>query len=211
MKKLILRLFSVSFLFLLPLAAQPSMTLPAPRTEGGMPLMRALALRHSTRTFTPASLTLQQLSDLLWAACGVNRPGEGKRTAPSANNAQEIDLYVALPQGVYRYHGDTHTLELLIAKDLRASTGHQEFVGSAALNLLYVADITRMKASGEADQTLYSAADAGFIAQNVYLFCASEGLGTVVRGWIDREALAKALGLRLSQRIVLAQTVGVPK
>jgi len=191
--------------------AQPQIQLPPPQKEGGKSLMQALAQRQSTRSFTETPLTFQQLSNLLWAADGVNRESSGKRTAPSANNAQEIDIYVLLREGTYVYQPTKHALEPMIPKDLRAASGRQEFVAIAALNLVYVADASRMKTSDEQDRLLYNAADAGFIAQNVYLYCASEGLGTVVRGWVDRDALGKALNLKPTQRIILAQTVGVIK
>src|SRR5579884_777356 len=183
--------------------------LPPPDKSGGKPLLQALALRRSTREFSGKPLPPQMLSNLLWAAFGVNRP-DGRRTAPSANNGQEIDIYVALPDGVYVYMAEANVLKPVIAGDVRRATGTQEFVGSAPLDLVYVADDSR--AEGSADEKLFfSAADTGFIAQNVYLFCASEGLGTVVRGSVDRDALAVALKLRAGERITLAQSVGYLK
>ena len=183
--------------------------LPPPDKSGGKPLLQALALRRSTREFSGKPLPPQMLSNLLWAAFGVNRP-DGRRTAPSANNGQEIDIYVALPDGVYVYMAEANVLKPVIAGDVRRATGTQEFVGSAPLDLVYVADDSR--AEGSADEKLFfSAANTGFIAQNVYLFCASEGLGTVVRGSVDRDALAVALKLRAGQRITLAQSVGYLK
>ena len=173
--------------------------LPKPRTEGGMPLMKALKARKTTRAFSTKKLPEQVLSDLLWAACGINRTDSGKRTAPSAVNWQEIDVYVALAEGVYVYDAKAHRLNPVLPKDLRAMTGTQSFVGDAPLNLVYVADMTRMKGASDKDKVFYSAADTGFIAQNVYLYCASEGLGTVVRGLIIRPALKKALELRPEQ------------
>ena len=184
--------------------------LPAPQTDGGKPLMEVLKQRKSSREFVPAKLAPQVLSNLLWAADGVNRP-DSRRTAPSAHNTQEIDIYVATADGVYLYEAKPHRLVALSSDDLRGATGKQPFVGEAGLNLVYVADFARMGADSEEEKTLYSAADTGFIAQNVYLFCASQGLGTVVRGWVDRPALAKTLHLRPEQRIILAQTVGYPK
>ena len=151
------------------------------------------------------------LSNLLWAADGVNRPETGKRTAPSARDWREIDIHVATVDGVFVYDAGAHVLRLVVAKDLRALTGMQDFVGTAPLDLVYVADRRRMVDAGEADRDFYSATDAGFIAQNVYLFCASTGLNTVVRGSVDREALAEALNLNPQQQVILAQTVGYPK
>lgn len=193
----------------LPAANMGVVQLPKPETTGGKPLMQALALRHSSREFRPGVLPPRMLSNLLWAAFGVNRP-DGRRTAPSANNAQPITIYAALPDGVYRYDAIAHTLVPVLPGDYRRATGTQDFVGDAALDLIYIADFGHMEGSAE-DKLFYSAADAGFIAQNVYLFCASEGLATVVRGSVDRDALAATLKLRPGQKITLAQSVGYPK
>lgn len=184
--------------------------LPPPEMEGGKPLMQVLKERHSTREFTAKALPPQVLSNLLWAASGVNRSDSGKRTAPSARDQREIDVYVTTADGAYRYDPDTHTLTRVVAKDIRKLTGVQDFVATAPVNLVYVADLNRMKDAAVDQQTLYSAADTGFIAQNVYLFCASAGLATVVRASVDRDALGAALGLSNHQKIILAQSVGYP-
>jgi SagB-type dehydrogenase family enzyme len=187
------------------------MKLPPPQTTGGKPLMQALLERHSTREFASRPLAPQDLSNLLWAAAGINRADSGKRTAPSARDWREIEIYVATADGAYVYDAKAHTLRQVLARDVRALTGKQDFVASAPLNLVYVADQSRMQDANAEDMNRYAAADTGFIAQNVYLFCASAGLNTVVRGLVDREALAAALGLSPHQQIVLAQTVGYPK
>lgn len=189
--------------------APASIPLPKPATTGGMPLMQALNRRSSTREFGKEALPPQALSNLLWAAYGVNRP-DGKRTAPSANNRQTIDVYVTLPEGTYLYNAREHRLALVVAGDLRAATGSQPFVAQAPVNLVYVADYARMSGTPDATKTLYSAAEAGFIGQNVYLYCASEGFSTVIRALLDRDALARSLHLRPEQRIMLSQTVGYP-
>ncbi|MBS1214308.1 MAG: nitroreductase [Proteobacteria bacterium] len=186
-----------------------TLALPAPRKQGGMPLMEALALRHSAREFKQDALSLPLLSDLLWAAYGVNRP-DGGRTAPSALNAQEIDVYVALPSGVYRYDASAHELHLAVASDLRRVTGYQDFVDEAPMDLVYVADHARMAMVPVGQRESYASAAAGAIAQNVYLYCASSGLSTVIRAWIDRAAIADALGLTHDQQVLLSQTVGYP-
>ena len=185
--------------------------LPPPQTEIGKPLMQALKLRQTSRSFDSKPLPLQELSNLLWAADGINRAETGKRTAPSAVNWQEVDVYVALPEALYLYEPKTHSLTPVVAKDLRAATGKQDFVKDAPLNLVYVADLSRMKTASEDDKRLYSGTDVGFIAQNVYLYCASQGLAVVVRGSIDRPSLSQAMKLRPEQRVILAQTVGYPK
>ena len=186
-------------------------SLPSPQTNGGKPLMQALKDRHTTREFSSEKLSPQVLSNLLWAAFGINRPDTGKRTAPSAMNWQEIDIYVATADGLYVYDAKGNKLDPVLAEDVRGATGMQPFVKDAPLDLVYVADLAKTGKSSAEDKNFYTGADAGFIAQNVYLFCASEGLGVVVRGSVDRAALAKMMKLRPDQKIVLGQTVGYPK
>jgi len=191
-------------------AQDASIPLPAPNRTGGKPLMEALDARMTTRTFSTRELDRATLGNLLWAAWGVNRP-DGRRTAPSASNRQEIDVYAATAEGVFRYDAQSHALVPVLKEDIRALTGTQPFVATAPLNLIYVADLSKM-GSGEEEGKLRTAnADTGFIGQNVYLFCASEGLATVVRGMVDRETLAAKMNLRPDQRITLSQTVGYPE
>ena len=185
--------------------------LPAPMMDGGKPLMNALKARSSAREFSNDALPPQTLSNLLWAAWGVNRP-DGRRTAPSASNRQEIEIYVTLPGGAYVWDAKANVLNPVATGDLRAATGTQPYVAEAALNLVYVADMTKLnRPATDPQQMLNVGANAGFIAENVYLFCASEGLATVVRASVAKEPLARALQLRETQVIVLAQTVGFPK
>lgn len=184
--------------------------LPAPQTDGGRPLMQVLKERKSTREFGPGSLSPQTLSNLLWAAFGINRP-DGRRTAPSAMNWQEVSIYVATAEGVYIYDAKANALNPVVADDFRGATGTQAFVKDAAVNLVYVSDLSKTGGANSSDAEMYTAADVGFIAQNVYLYCASEGLATVVRGSIDKAALAKTLNLQPRQKIILAQSVGFPK
>lgn len=187
-----------------------SISLPPATRKGGLPLMEALAARKSSREFSQEALPLQLLSDLLWAADGINRP-DGGHTAPSALNAREIDLFVALPSGAYRYSAVTNDLHLVAASDLRRVTGYQDFVDEAPLDLVYVADHARMTMVPAAMRESYASVAAGAIAQNVYLFAAGNGLATVIRAWIDRAAIADALGLTHDQQVLLSQTVGYPK
>jgi SagB-type dehydrogenase family enzyme len=190
-------------------------SLPAPDKIGGKPLMQALNERQTIRVFTKDNLTQQQLSDLLWAAWGINRADLKKRTAPSARNVQEIDLYIALPAGLYLYIAESHLLKQINNKDLRKLTGTQDFVADAALNLVYVADMAKFgKKEGDEikdSDLLTPFVNTGFIAQNVYLYCASANLGCVVRGMVPKDQLVNEMGLRSNQRIILAQTVGVPQ
>lgn len=188
---------------------QAAITLPKPQLDGGKPLMQVLSNRKSSREFTSQKLSPQVLSNLLWAAFGVNRP-EGKRTAPSSHNVQDIDIYVALAEGTFVYNASAHRLDPVVARDLRAATGTQSFVGTAPLNLIYVADLKKAGLSASQQQQ-YVPINVGFIGQNVYLFCASEGLATVFRGSVNANELAKLLKLRPDQKVLYSQTVGYPK
>jgi nitroreductase len=192
------------------LAQEPRLKLPPPQTKDAGELVQALWSRKSSRAFSARPLPQELLSTLLWAAFGVNRPATGGRTAPSAHGWQEIDVYAALAGALYRYDAPVHALTLVVGKDLRSLTGTQDFVATAPLNLVFVADFSRMTGASEEERTFFAATDAAVVAQNVYLFCAARGLATVVRGLVDRKKLAPAMGLRREQRIVLAQTVGFP-
>jgi SagB-type dehydrogenase family enzyme len=183
--------------------------LPAPKTSGGMPLMQALKERKSGRDYSQKELSLQTLSDLLWAGFGITR-ADGRRTAPSAANVQEIDIYIAKADGLFRYNAQENSLELIVSEDIRGDTGSQPFVKSAAVNLIYVSDYSKKGRFGTQKDS-WAAMDTGFIAENVYLFCASEGLSTVARGLFDSEKLAPAMKLKADQKILLTQSIGYPK
>jgi len=188
----------------------PLLPLPPPQLEGGRPLLQVVKDRRSARAFSPKPLPAQVLANLLWVGFGVNRPDSGGRTAPSASNSQEMDLYVATAEGLFRYEAKAHQLQPILGEDLRAQSGRQAYVAEAPVNLIYVSDLAKMKGAPE-DREFYAGAHTGFISQNVYLYCASEGLATVVRANIDRPALARRMGLRPEQRITLAQSIGYPK
>ncbi|HHT22339.1 MAG TPA: SagB/ThcOx family dehydrogenase [Bacteroidales bacterium] len=200
MKTLILSLF----LFFLGCSMNAQeIKLPAPDKSGGKPLMESLKERKSTRSFSDKELTKQQLSDLLWAANGFNR--DDKRTVPTALNRQELELYVILKKGIYFYNAKEHKLTLITKGDYRKCAGKQDFVADAPLNIMFVCDKTK------AAKMEFSYANCGFISQNIYLYCASEGLGTVVRGSFDKEELHELLKLSSTQEVLLAQTVGYEK
>ncbi len=190
---------------------QKPVLLPTPQMDGGKPLMQVLKTRSTSREFSEEKLSMQVLSNLLWAAYGINRPDSGKRTAPSAMNWQEIDIYVATTDALYLYDAAKNALNIVLKEDIRAYTGKQGFVKIAPVNLVFVANLSKVTTKNENDKILYTASDTGFISQNVYLFCASEGLATVVRGYIDKPALEKKMGLRPDQKVILSQTVGYPK
>lgn len=196
-------------------AFSQDISLPAPDKTGGKPLMQALSERQTIRTFTKDNLTYQQISDLLWAGWGINRMDAKKRTAPSSRNVQEIDIYVALPEGLFIYDALSNTLKQVHNRDIRSLCGTQDFVATAPLNLVYVADLGKLnKKEGDEikdSDLLSSYINTGFIAQNIYLYCASANLGCVVRGMVPKDKLATEMGLRKNQVIIVSQTIGVPQ
>lgn len=191
-------------------AELPVITLPAPDLKGGRPLMTVLKERQSIREFAPKAVPLQALSELCWAAFGLNRPEISHRTVPSAMNMQELDLYVALPEALYLYEAKAHVLQPVLAGDLRPLTGGKVELQRAPVILILVADQRRMEKAKPQDRDFYAAIDAGFIVQNAYLYCGSAGMATVVHE-LTRPPLAAAMQLRPEQRIIIAQSVGYPK
>jgi len=182
--------------------------LPAPQTTGGMPLMEALSKRQTSREFSETKLSDQVIANLLWSGWGYNRPEQKKRTAPSSMNKQEMDIYVAMPSGLYLFNAEKNILEQIHNEDIRAKTGKQDFVSKAPVTLVFVADYKRMSDGTDHQKEVTSNTNAAFISQNVSLFCASENLATGVRAYIDKEELHKAMHLRPDQHITLAQSVG---
>jgi SagB-type dehydrogenase family enzyme len=212
MRVVYLRLVSIVFGFVASgIAAdlQP-VTLPPPTRAGGLPLMEALKQRKTTRELANQPLPAQMLGDLLWAAFGINRPESDHRTAPSAMNSQEVDLYVATADGVFLYEPKLHRLKPLLNQDLRAKTTSQEFARQAPVVLVYVADLPRLAKAKPDSRPFYAGIDTGCIVQNVYLYCASASLGTVVYD-LDRKPLSDALALGPDQKIILCQAVGFPR
>ena len=190
--------------------ALPHIALPEPGRCGGRPIMEAFSLRRTTRGFASTELLDILLGDLLWAANGVNREDNDGRTAPSALGVHEIDVYAVLARGLYSYEPVGHSLELAVAKDLRGLTGYQDFAGDVPLDLVYVADMSRMRDVPAQQRETFAAACAGAMVQNVYLFCASAGLAVAARGWFDRSVLAEHMRLARDCMPVLAQTIGYP-
>lgn len=200
---LIISLFASSLLI------GQTLELPAPQKTGGMPLMEALAKRATVRSFDTTGISMQQLSNLLWASFGVNRP-DGRRTAPSANNKQEIDIYVLLKKGAYVYDAQNNKLDLVSSQDLRSQASDQRFA-DAPVQLIFVADLTKRGGNSEEEKLRMANIDCGYISQNTYLYCTSEGLATGARATVNRDALIPELKLRPEQRILLAHSVGHPK
>ena len=191
-------------------AAPATIELDKPKLDAGLTVMQAIAKRHSTRAFDAKPLSRQALSDILWAAGGVNRPESQGIVIPTALGAKELDVYAMLPDGVYRYEPAAHRLTLVVSGDHRALAGKQAFAATAPLNLFFVADEARMKAKDPEARAKYGAMTTAFASENVYLYCASAGLSTVVRGAIDIAALSKLLKLTPSQKLYLGQSVGHP-
>ncbi len=207
MKKTFLLSLMVSFFWGLEAQELKPIKLNRPDTKRGLPVMSALAKRQSVREYASKALSLQDLSDLLWAANGINRPGSGKRTAPTAMNKQEIDVYVCLPEAAYLYEVKTHTLQPVFKGDLRPAVGGgQAFVADAPVCLLLVGNLDKF--NGE---VLMPAMDAGIVSQNISLFCAGSGLVTVPRASMDHAQLKTALKLKESQRPLMNHPVGYAK
>jgi nitroreductase len=202
------------------LSNQPLIELPPPRMTGGVPLMEAIAKRHSTRAFRTDDLPLQEVSNILWAAAGHSRPyggvgihASGCRTSPGAHNCQEIDIHVASAHGLHLYDPHRHALVKLLDQDIRTYTAHetQPFVPDAPLNLIYVSDTARMEGANDWDLSVFPWADTAVVVENVYLYCASEGLATVCRALFDRPALTEVMRLRPQQLVTFHQLVGYKK
>ena len=174
-------------------------------------LMNALSKRMSVRAYSPKMISIQELSDLLWAANGINRP-DGKRTAPSARNAQDIDVYVLTAEGAYLYNAQKNLLEPVVKGDLRGHIwAQQEFVAAAPVNIMLVSDLSRFPSGDDAQRASFAAMDAGIVSQNISLFCAAAGLATVPRALIDTQKMAEVLKLKESQRVIMNHPVGYPK
>lgn len=197
-----------------PAAAQtssPTIKLPPPVMAGGMSVMQALDKRRSIRSFSDQPLSEQIMSNLLWAAFGINRPESGDRTAPSWRHSIETDLYVCRADGVFLYEPKAHELRRVLDSDIRKATSSMVFAATAPAVLVYAADITRMAKAPREEQVLNAHVDSAIIGQNVYLYCASAGLGTVILGSIDRPGLPQRMALREGQIVTFAQPVGHPK
>ncbi|MEE4198334.1 MAG: SagB/ThcOx family dehydrogenase [Bacteroidales bacterium] len=191
--------------------AQEIMKLPEPDKTGGMPLMQAINERHSARNFADRDLSEQQLSELLWAAYGINRPESGKHTIPTSRNRQDIEVYLTTSEGVFKYLPEQHALLVMDNRDQREVSGLQDFVKVAAVNLIYVSDFDKLGNSSDDIKTMTAATHCGFIGQNVYLYCASEGLISVFRAMVDKEKAATMLQLEGNKKVIYSQSVGFSK
>jgi SagB-type dehydrogenase family enzyme len=214
MKFAILISFVLLLLTINPLFSQQftDIQLPEPIKTGGMPLMEALNQRQTIREFSEKEFSLQEISNILWAAFGVNRSDAGKRTAPSARNLQEVDIYVSTKEGIYLYDAFENTLIAIKSGDFRKKMGIQNFVSDAPLVMIFVADYSKLKGKlPDNRKAFYTGTSAGYISQNVYLYAASEGLATVVLGAILHDKISKAIGLEEHQVVLLSQPIGFIK
>lgn len=186
--------------------------LNAPNKTRGASLMQALNDRESVREFSNKPLSTQDLSDLLWAANGINRPDSKKRTAPSALNKQDVDIYVCLPEGIYLYDAEKNSLKPVAEGDHRAAVGgQQDFVRKAPVSLILVSDISRFGMGDNEQVRLMAAMDAGIVSQNINLFCAANNLVTVPRASMDKDKLKKVLNLKEHQLLLMNNPVGYPQ
>ncbi|MCD7901230.1 MAG: SagB/ThcOx family dehydrogenase [Bacteroides sp.] len=190
-------------------AADKVIKLTKPNMDRPVTVMKALSERKSTREYAAKELSIADLSDLLWAANGINRPADGKRTAPSAMNKQDVDVYVVLPQGTYLYDAKKHQLDLISEGDYRSAVaGQQEFVKSAPVVLVLVSDLARLGDPTNERTQAMGAVDVGIVSQNVAIFCSAANLATVPRAWMDHAKLNSALKLKDSQRAIINHPVG---
>lgn len=184
--------------------------LPTPTQVGGMPLMEAMKARKTTRSYDATPLTEQQLADVLWAACGITRK-DGRRTVPTAQNYQDMVVYALDEQGAWEYRPQSNDLVLLIPGDHRSITASQFYVKDAAVTLVYVSDTSKLVNVEEPTLTLLASFHAGSMSQNVALYCASAGLGDVVRIHFSPEPVMELLELPETHRVIMTHVVGVPK
>lgn len=192
-----------------------SITLPEPQKDLDFPLMKAIELRRTKRKWGNSILSDQEISNLLWAACGIThketKRSKSKRTAPSACNSQEISVYIALSKGLFLYDETNHQLLKILSNDIREHIGTQKMMHSAPVGLIYVSDFSKLKTflfKDDARKGFTSAADTGFMSQNVYLYCAAANLSTAIIGLVDREKLHKIMGLSENEKIVYTQVIG---
>jgi SagB-type dehydrogenase family enzyme len=202
-------LLLLSFIFISSEFYPQQIKLNPPSDDRGYSVMKSLSLRASASDYDTSALKLQDLSDLLWAANGINRPESGKRTAPSAINAQDIDVYAVMKEGVYLYNAKQHSLDFVAEGDKRdLAAGSQINAANASVILLLVSDISRFSRGSNEGKMVWAAEDAGIVSQNISLFCASVGLSTRPRATMDKQKLSEALKLKDTQHLMLNHPVG---
>lgn len=212
MRKLVL--ISLLCLVMVPLNARDFKTielLPADK-KGGLTVMEALWKRQATRTIASRDLSVQELSNLVWSAVGINRPADGRRTSPTALNVQDVEVYVCLPEGIYHYDARKHLLVPVAKGDHRALVaGSQDFVKTVPVCLILVSDLSKFQGDDKSQKMQYASLDVGIVSQNISIYCAAKGLATVPRAYMDRAGLKKVLNLKETQEILLNHPVGYPQ
>ena len=195
--------------------ANKTVKLPEPRKDLLFPLMEALQLRRTKRKWLQENLSLQEISNLLWCACGINqeetKKSKAKRTSPSATNAQIISLYIIIDSGIYKYDEKNHQLITIFEKDIRKHLGTQKMMKSAPLGIVFVSDYSKMKTYMKGDpnkQWFVSGTECGCISQNIYLYCAATNLNTALLGLVNREELHNIMDLQEHEKVVYTQAVG---
>jgi SagB-type dehydrogenase family enzyme len=212
MKKIIILIWFTIFTSSLFAQGTKTIVLNPPDTTRGLPVMKALSLRASAKEFDTTRINLRDLSDLLWAANGVNRHESGKRTAPSALNAQDIDVYVFMKSGIYLYNAKKHLLEFIVDNDYRNLIADKQVnVAKAPLICLLVSDISRFASGKDSLKLVWAAEDAGIVSQNISLFCAAVGLATRPRAFMNQQKLLEILKLKDSQHLMLNNPVSYKK
>lgn len=193
--------------FVISTEVKDSIALLPPSKLLGIDIMEALSARKTDRAFSNDNLSDQQIANLLWSANGVNRTEDGKRTAPSARNAQEIDVYLFSPVAIYRYDAVSHSLKLVKEGDFRTSAGTQPFYAAASVAISLVVDFDKMDGFSDEAKAFYSATDVGYVSQNIYLSCAAQNMGTVVCGSIERDSIANLLNIQ-NGKVLLSHAIG---
>ena len=212
MKRAIVTLCMLGFIFSINAQDLQTIKLKEPNKTGGISVLEAFSKRQSVREYADKKLSEQDLSNLIWATIGINRPESEKRTAPTAMNKQEIDLYVCFPEGIYLYNAKEHSLIPVVKGDLYSLIAvKQDFVHKAPVILLLVADISKFDGDNNEQKKSMGALDAGIVSQNISIFCAGTNMATVPRGWMDSDAIKKALNLKDTQYPMLNHPVGYHK
>ncbi len=212
MKKIIIYSWLIFLTTTLFAQGTKTIILNPPDLTRGLPVMKSLSARASEKDFDTATIKLKDLSDLLWAANGINRSEIGKRTAPSAQNAQDIDIYVFMKAGIYLYDAKKQSLEPVVNGDYRKLVADkQENFTTAPVFCLLVSDISRFRSGSDSLKIVWAACDAGIVSQNISIFCASVGLATRPRASMDQQKLREILKLKDSQRLMLNNPVSYKK
>lgn len=189
--------------------------LPEPQKDLTFPLMKAIEKRRTKRKWKKDSLSQQEISNVLWVACGKtmeeSKRSKSRRTVPSSRNSQTIKVYVATDKGLFNYDENSHGLHLIKSDDIREELTNQKMMKDMPLGLIYVSDFSKLKGYVGTDNNrklFVAGTETGFISQNVYLYCASAGLNTAVIGLVNRDKLHATMGLVDNEKVIFTQAIG---